>query len=319
MVYTLTFNPSLDYIVSVNHFMEGKVNRTSSERIVPGGKGINVSIVLANLGVQSIVLGFVAGFTGDEIERQLKKSGLLTRFIDVKNGLSRINVKMKNEMEQQEKNHKMNLIESEINGSGPLIGEEEMRQLMEILSELSKEDLLVISGSIPQTSKDSIYMDIMKKLGENQAKIVVDATGQLLINTLRYHPFLIKPNQDEMEEIFGVKMKDEETLIQYGRKLKEKGAKNVLISRAEKGAVLICEDGNVLVCKAPEGKAVNSVGAGDSMVAGFIAGYLKSGDEGYALKMGIAAGSASAFSENLATKEKVEKVFKKMGEFVCRE
>ena len=302
MIYTLTFNPSLDYVVSVNDFVQGKVNRTISENICPEGKGINVSIVLTNLGISNIALGFIAGFTGDEIERKLKENEYKTRFIRVRNGFSRINVKMKN--------HR---IESEINGRGPQIEEEEIEQLLDILLELDKEDMLVISGSIPDTLNTSIYMEIMKKLKEKNVKIVVDATGELLVNTLLYNPFLIKPNHHEMEEIFGKKMDNEALLIKYGRKLQEMGAKNVLISRAEEGAVLICEDGKVLVCKAPDGKVVNSVGAGDSMVAGFIAGYIKTKDYEYALKMGIATGSASAFCENLAEKGEVERLLVKVG------
>lgn len=295
MIYTVTFNPSLDYIVGLKNFEAGKVNRSNYEQILPGGKGINVSVVLKNLGYDSTALGFIAGFTGDEIERRVKDMGCNTRFIPLKEGFSRINVKVRAEEE------------SEINGRGPNILKEDIDMLFEMIDEIKSEDILILAGSIPDALPDSIYMDILERLKARGNKTVVDATGKLLVNVLKYHPFLIKPNNHEMEEIFGTVIKTEEELISYGRKLIDMGACNVLISRAGDGAILITGEGKVIVRPAVKGEVVNSVGAGDSMVAGFIAGYLEKGDFEYALKMGLAAGSASAFSENLATMEEVQK------------
>ena len=295
MIYTVTFNPSLDYIVGLKNFEAGKVNRSNYEQILPGGKGINVSVVLKNLGYDSTALGFIAGFTGDEIERRVKDMGCNTRFIPLKEGFSRINVKVRAEEE------------SEINGRGPNILKEDINMLFEMIDEIKNEDILILAGSIPDALPDSIYMDILERLKDRGNKTVVDATGKLLVNVLKYHPFLIKPNNHEMEEIFETVIETEEELISYGRKLIDMGACNVLISRAGDGAILITGEGKVIVRPAVKGEVVNSVGAGDSMVAGFIAGYLEKGDFEYALKMGLAAGSASAFSENLATKQEVQK------------
>ena len=295
MIYTVTFNPSLDYIVGLKNFEAGKVNRSNYEQILPGGKGINVSMVLKNLGYDSTALGFIAGFTGDEIERRVKDMGCNTRFIPLKEGFSRINVKVRAEEE------------SEINGRGPNILKEDINMLFEMIDEIKSEDILILAGSIPDALPDSIYMDILERLKDRGNKTVVDATGKLLVNVLKYHPFLIKPNNHEMEEIFETVIETEEELISYGRKLIDMGACNVLISRAGDGAILITGEGKVIVRPAVKGEVVNSVGAGDSMVAGFIAGYLEKGDFEYALKMGLAAGSASAFSENLATKQEVQK------------
>lgn len=300
MVYTVTFNPSIDYVVELENFSEGKVNRTIAERIFPGGKGINVSMVLNNLGIENTALGFVAGFTGNEIERMLKTSGCNTRFIHVDVGMSRINVKIKSGKE------------SEINGQGPDISNRHIDQLMNILMELKEEDILVLAGSIPDSLPSSVYTDIMSRLDGKKIKTVVDATGELLVNVLSFRPFLIKPNNHEMEEIFNTVIKTEDELVKYGKRLLDMGAQNVLISRAAEGAILICGDGNVIYGNAPEGKVVNSVGAGDSMVAGFICGYIKKHDFDYALKMGLAAGSASAFSDKLATRQEVEEVFKRL-------
>ena len=296
MVYTVTFNPSIDYVVKLNDFSEGKVNRTDSEMILPGGKGINVSMVLNNLGIENTAIGFVAGFTGNEIEKTLKETGCNTRFIHIPEGMSRINVKIKA------------VKETEINGQGPNISNEYLDKLMDIIMELKEEDILVLAGSIPASLPSSVYMDIMIKLEGKRIKTVVDATGKLLVNVLKYKPFLIKPNNHEMEEIFNTVIETEDELVKYGKKLLDMGAQNVLISRAAKGAILICGDGNVIYGRAVEGKAVNSVGAGDSMVAGFICGYMEEQDFNHALKMGLAAGSASAFSDGLATRQEVEKL-----------
>lgn len=293
MIYTITFNPALDYVVRVHDFKLGEVNRTSYEEVYPGGKGINVSIVLKNLDEENIALGYIAGFTGDEIERKVKSFGCSTDFIKLTNGMSRINVKLKSKEE------------SEINGQGPNISGNDLEQLYKKLDLLQKGDILVLAGSIPKTLPKNIYEIIMEKLSKKEIKFIVDATGELLLNVLKYRPFLIKPNHHELAELFNVAITNEEDIIKYAKKLKEMGARNVLISRAADGAIFINEDNEVIKSKAPKGKVINSVGAGDSMVAGFIAGYLKNERLDEAFKMGVATGSASAFSEGLATKEKV--------------
>ena len=289
MIYTVTFNPSLDYIVSVDDFKLGLTNRTSSELILPGGKGTNVSTVLKNLGFESTALGFVAGFTGNEIVKRLNDMGIKSDFISIENGISRINLKLKS------------IDGTEINGAGPDISEEKVNELMDKLNQLKEGDVLVLAGSIPSSMSDNIYRDIMADLKDRGVMIVVDATKDLLLNVLEYHPFLIKPNNHELGEIFDVKLTTREEVIPYGRKLQEKGARNVL--------VLIAEDGQVFDTPAPKGKLINGVGAGDSMVAGFVAGWIEKQDYEYAFHMGVASGSASAFSENLATKEEIINVY----------
>ena len=298
MIYTVTFNPSLDYIVSVEDFRLGLTNRTSSELILPGGKGINVSTVLGNLGIESTALGFVAGFTGAEICKETEAAGIRSDFIQIEEGISRINLKLKS------------IDGTEINGQGPDISEEKVSMLMEKLDALEAEDVLVLAGSIPASMPDDIYQKIMERLKGRGVRIVVDATKDLLLNVLDYQPFLIKPNNHELGEIFGVNLSTRDEVIPYGRKMQEKGARNVLISMAGEGAVLIAEDGQVYTSPAPKGTLVNGVGAGDSMVAGFLAGWLKQRDYEYAFHMGIAAGSASAFSEYLATSSEIEAVYK---------
>lgn len=297
MIYTVTFNPSLDYIVSVDDFKLGLTNRTSSELILPGGKGTNVSTVLKNLGLESTALGFVAGFTGNEIVKRLNDMGIKSDFIYIENGISRINLKLKS------------IDGTEINGAGPDISEEKVNELRDKLNQLKEGDVLVLAGSIPSSMSDNIYRDIMADLKDRGVMIVVDATKDLLLNVLEYHPFLIKPNNHELGEIFDVKLTTREEVIPYGRKLQEKGARNVLVSMAGEGAVLIAEDGQVFDAPAPKGKLINGVGAGDSMVAGFVAGWIEKQDYEYAFHMGVASGSASAFSENLATKEEIINVY----------
>ena len=294
MVYTVTFNPSLDYIVSVDNFELGMTNRTSSELILPGGKGINVSIVLNNLGIASTALGFVAGFTGEEIVRMMEVEGIHSDFIKLRQGNSRINLKLKN------------IDGTEINGQGPDIGTEQVQALMARLDTLTQEDVLVLAGSIPNTMPDDIYQQIMRRLGGRGIMIAVDATKDLLMNVLPYHPFVIKPNHHELGEIFDVKLSEWEDVIPYGKKLQERGARNVLVSMGGKGAVLLAENGEVLAGEASKGTVKNTVGAGDSMVAGFLAGWM--GEKNYeeAFRMGLAAGGASACSELLATKEEIE-------------
>ncbi|ERI04365.1 1-phosphofructokinase [Atopobium sp. oral taxon 810] len=294
MIYTVTFNPALDYAVGVEHLQLGSVNRTCSEKILPGGKGINVSIVLGNLGHESIALGFVAGFTGREIEERTESYGAQCKFIHVAEGLSRINVKIKSDEE------------SEINGMGPRITDADVQALFEQLDTLVEGDVLVISGSIPSVLPADMYERIMARLEGRGIRIVVDAERELLTRVLPYHPWLIKPNNHELGAIFDVELRTRDEVVPYAKKLQERGAANVLISMAGEGAVLVAEDGTVTGGPAPKGTVVNSVGAGDSMVAGFVAGYLEKGNYEDAYKMGVACGSASAFSSELTTRAEAE-------------
>ena len=300
LIYTVTFNPSIDYICRAEHFASGKINRTNYEKFLPGGKGINVSIVLKNLGFDSKALGFVAGFTGKEIQVMLEEAGVMNSMIEVKDGLSRINVKMKSDDE------------TEINGQGPKITEEDVQTLMEQLDALTENDVLVISGSVPSILPSDIYEQILERLKEKELLVVVDAEKDLLKNVLKYHPFLIKPNNHELSEIFGVKIKSKEDCIEYAKKLQVMGARNVFVSMAGDGAVFVGEDGSSYQSKAPKGKLINSVGAGDSSVAGFISAYLETKDYQKAFYQGICAGSASAFSEDLATKEQVNQLLEQL-------
>ncbi|WP_291649391.1 1-phosphofructokinase [Clostridium sp.] len=293
MIYTITFNPALDYIIRVKDFKLGEVNRTSYEEVYAGGKGINVSIVLKNLDVENVALGYIAGFTGDEIEHKVKAFGCNTDFIKLDNGMSRINVKLKSNEE------------SEINGQGPSISDKDLEELYEKLELLKAGDILVLAGSIPATLPKNIYELIMERLSNRGIKFIVDATGELLLNVLKYKPFLIKPNHHELAELFNTTIENEEDIVSYAKKLREMGAKNVLISRAGDGAIFVTENDEIIKSDVPKGKLINSVGAGDSMVGGFIAGYIKNNRLEEAFKMGVATGSASAFSEGLATKEKV--------------
>lgn len=297
MIYTVTFNPSLDYIVEVENFKLEATNRTSFEQMLPGGKGLNVSFVLKNLGVDSTAIGFLAGFVGEEIAKKVEAEGIRAEFLMLEEGVSRINIKIRN------------INGTEINGMGPDIPMQKVEQLLERIDSLEREDTLVLAGSIPQTMPDSIYMDIMARLERKGIKVVVDATKDLLMNVLAYRPFLIKPNHHELGEIFGVTLCTREEVVPYARKLQEKGAGNVLVSMAGQGAVLVDEKGIVHMSDAPQGKVVNAVGAGDSMVAGFLAGWILKADYEYAFRMGLAAGSASAFSDKLATKEEIEAVY----------
>lgn len=301
MIYTVTFNPSLDYIVSMEKdFQIGMTNRTSAEQMFPGGKGINVSIVLKNLGIENTALGFTAGFTGKQIENEIRKMGLLTNFISINNGFSRINVKLKD------------YDGTEINGMGPDIDAISVDQLYKQLDRLKEGDAIVLAGSIPKCLPDSIYSDILERLLGKGILFVVDAVGDLLLNVLKYQPFFIKPNNHELGEIFNVTLNTREEVVPYAKKLQERGARNVLVSMAGEGAVLVDEEGNVHSAEAPKGKLINAVGAGDSMVAGFLAGWTMKKDYDYAFKMGVSAGSASAFSELLATKDEIEAVFSQL-------
>ena len=296
MIYTVTLNPSLDYVVDVDDFELGRTNRAVSERLYAGGKGINVSFVLKNLGFESTALGFSAGFTGEEIKKQIQERGITENLITVLNGQSRINIKLRGQQE------------TEINGMGPDIEKEHIQQLLKKLSVLSPGDYLILAGSVPMKINDTIYYDILKTLDKKGIKAVVDTTGDLLLNVLKYHPFLIKPNIHELSELFSTEIKTKEEVVQYGLKLQDMGAQNVIVSMAGDGAIFICENGEIYKSEAPKGVVKNSVGAGDSMVAGFLAGFCETKDFAKAFKMGVCTGSASAFSEDLATKEQVRQV-----------
>ncbi len=300
MIYTVTFNPALDYVMIIDEFKSGNVNRCENEFLNPGGKGINVSTMLSELGEENVALGFIAGFTGRELVSKLNERKIKTDFIELKDGLTRINVKIKGN------------IESEINAKGPNIDKEDLQKLLNQIDTLKDNDILVLAGSIPSSIDDDIYEQIMERLSEKNVHVVVDATKDLLKNVLKYKPFLIKPNHHELAEFFDVKINSDEEIVEYAKKLQEMGAENVLVSMAADGAILVTKENEVIKTNTPKGKVVNSVGAGDSMVAGFIYGYLKNKDYKEALRFGSAAGSASAFSESIATKEKVEELLKEL-------
>ena len=293
MIYTVTFNPSIDYIVSMNEFSLGKTNRTTSEIIYPGGKGINVSTVLTNLGVANIALGFLAGFTGDEIKRLTIQRGILCDFIKLPAGNNRINIKLKD------------FDGTEINGSGPDIPKAKLQELMEQLQCLKNGDSLILAGSIPASVPSNIYQIILEEFRDKKINIVVDATKELLIDALPFHPFLIKPNRHELEEVFNLTIKGKEDAIRYARQLQHMGARNVMVSLSGDGTILVSEEGESFEADVPPGTLVNAVGSGDSMIAGFLAGWETSHDYGQAFRMAVAAGSASAYSEELATKDDV--------------
>lgn len=298
MIYTVTFNPAIDYIIGVEDLKPGMTNRSVYERLLPGGKGLNVSTVLNNLGVDNIALGFIAGFTGEEIKRRFEALGGRSDFIELREGTSRINVKIKS------------AAETEINAAGPVIDSGAVSQLMEKLNRLRDGDILILAGSIPASLSGSLYSDIMKMLSDRNILITVDAEKELLLNALPYRPFLVKPNHYELGEIFGVTLNTREEVVPYARRLQEKGAKNVLVSMAGEGAVLAAETGLVLMNQAPRGTVRNSVGSGDSMVAGFVAGWCEKRDYAHAFKLGLSSGSASAFSDFLATKTEIEQVYR---------
>ena len=300
MIYTVTLNPSLDYVVRVDHFETGKVNRTVGEQVFYGGKGINVSAVLAQLGMESRVLGFAGGFTGEEIIKGITAMGLKGDLIKVKNGMSRINVKLKSDEE------------TEINGRGPEITPQELEQLLKKVEELEDGDALVLSGSIPPSLKQDVYEQILERISGKKVLTAVDAEGTLLLRTLPYRPFFIKPNLRELEGMFGVSLKEISEIRKYAAKLQDMGAENVLISMAGDGAMLLAADGQFYEQKAASGKVKNSVGAGDSMTAGFLAGCLEKGDYQYALKLGTACGGATAFADGLGTREEIWDLLEKM-------
>ena len=299
MVYTVTFNPAIDYVIRTDELVVGMTNRSKSEEMYVGGKGINVSMVLAELGIRSKALGFVAGFTGRAIEDGAREKGVETDFVHLESGCSRINVKIKSGEE------------TELNCQGPLISDKAIEELFGKLDKLEDGDVLVLAGSIPGTLPSDIYEKILARLSDRKIKTVVDATKDLLLNVLKYKPFLIKPNNHELGEMFGVELKTEAEIISYAKKLREMGAVNVLISMAGDGAILVDEYGNVHKCGVCKGTVKNSVGAGDSMVAGFIAGSEK-GDYEYALKLGTATGGATAFSDELAKKDEIYELLKQL-------
>lgn len=296
MIYTVTFNPALDYTIWVDDMLPGSVNRISREELFCGGKGINVSIMLRELELESTALGFVAGFTGDELQRRLNSDGVNTDFIRLEKGNTRINVKIKGGEE------------TDLNATGPDIDEQSIAKLFKKLDDLKQGDVLVLAGSIPNTMPEDIYERIMAHLDGKNILITVDATGELLKNVLKYHPFLIKPNNFELEEIVGRGLTDEHSIIEAAKELKAMGAVNVLVSMASEGAILVDQNGVSRKLGVAPCKAVNSVGAGDSMVAGFLAGYIKTGDYEYALRLGTAAGGATASSEGLGTSKHIKEL-----------
>ena len=300
MIYTITFNPAIDYVYYADSIIMGGLNRSVKEEIYFGGKGINVSLVLKELGVTSKALGFVAGFTGEAIEKGIREKGIDTDFVHLGSGFSRINVKVKSDEE------------TELNGQGPDISEKAIEELFEKLNAVSDGDIVILSGSIPRTLPSNMYERILERVKHKTVKVAVDACGELLLNTLKYNPFLIKPNREELEKTFNVKLENVESIIEYAKKLQELGAKNVLVSMAGDGAVLVAENDSVYMCDACRGEVISSVGAGDSMLAGFIAG-LEGGSYEYALKLGTAAGGATAFSGGLA---RAEKIYELMSDFV---
>ncbi|MBQ1239764.1 MAG: 1-phosphofructokinase [Ruminococcus sp.] len=299
MIYTVTLNPSIDYIVRLDKLTSGITNRTTSEEYYYGGKGINVSLVLAELDLDSTAYGFVAGFTGKAIENGIRNDHIITDFIKLKEGISRINIKIKAGEE------------TEINCQGPHIDEQELERLLQKIDRIQPGDTLILAGSIPNTMPDDTYEIMMQRIGDKDVRIVVDATKQLLVNSLKYHPFLIKPNRQELSEIFNVEVKTEEDIEHYAKELQKLGARNVLISLGGEGAMLIDENGGKHKAGVLKEKVINTVGSGDSMVAGFVAGYVKTGDYGYALKLGSVCGNATAFLSGLATKEKINELLEK--------
>lgn len=297
MIYTVTFSPALDYIVDLDELKVGAINRSKKEKMLAGGKGINVSFVLSNLGTKSVAMGFLGGFIGDYIQKQVQSKGIDCDFVRL-DGNTRINVKIKG------------MVETAINGQGPEVGEEKIEELIKKLEALNEEDILVISGAIPSNLPSDTYERILDRIKNQRVQLVVDTTKETLLKTLPHHPILVKPNKEELEELFSSSISNDEDLIFYAKKLIEMGAQNVIVSLGGEGAMLVKGDGSHLKQASPKGKAINTVGAGDSLVAGFLDEYVRSRDIEKAFKRGIATGSASAFSEELATLEEVEALLK---------
>lgn len=300
MIYTITFNPSIDYIMRVNTFEEGETNRSYQEEVYPGGKGFNVSTILTRLGYENTALGYIAGFTGKEIVKQLIKRGFHLDLCELENGISRINVKLKGEKE------------TEINGNGPKISKEKIDELFDKLNRLKSQDTLILAGSIPSTLPNNIYEIIMKQSANKNIRFIVDATGELLLKVLPYRPFLVKPNLRELEDIFKISIGNQEEIIYYAKKLKQMGADNVLVSLGKDGALLIADDNHIYKSNVAKGTLINSVGSGDSMIAGFLGGYLKNKDYKEALALGSACGGATAFSYDLAEREMIDEVYQQI-------
>ena len=309
MIYTVTFNPAIDYVMHTENIKIGEVNRSLCEEMYFGGKGINVSVVLKELGVDSVALGFIAGFTGEAIQNELQEKGIETDFVKLNSGNSRINIKLKTNPKTE--TNKTEINETEINGCGPCIDENALDEFFRKLESIGNNDILILAGSIPKSIPADIYEKILSKLSDRNVKVVVDATKNLLVNTLKYKPFLIKPNNYELEEIFDVKINTIDEIADCARKLHEMGAENVLVSMAGDGALLIDENNKMHISDVCKGTVRNSVGAGDSMVAGFIAGLMNN-DYEYALKLGTACGGATAFSEGLASKNKIYEFLKQL-------
>lgn len=301
MIYTITFNPAIDYVMRLDGFKSGEVNRSKSEEVYFGGKGINVSVILNELGIKSVALGFVAGFTGKALEDGVKSQGIGTDFVHLSEGITRINVKIKSGDE------------SEINGQGPVIPERAVDELFGRLDKLKKGDILIIAGSVPSTLPHDIYEKILERLDDKGISFVIDASKDLLMNTLKYKPFLIKPNKYELEEIFGARLDSFDDITSHAQKLRELGAVNVLVSLADEGSVLVDENGKVHKMGVCRGEVINSVGAGDSMVAGFVAGYVTSHDYEYALTLATACGGATAFSPGLAKRAVIDRLMEQLG------
>ena len=296
MIYTVTLNPSIDYIVRLDELKTGITNRTTSEEYYIGGKGINVSCVLAELGIKSTALGFVAGFTGEAIEKGLKNPKITADFISLKSGISRINIKIKAGEE------------TEINCQGPHIDDEELLNLFDKIDNIQSGDTLILAGNIPNTLPDDVYVRIIERLRGKNVQLVIDATKKLLVNSLKYKPFLIKPNRQELSEIFNTTVKTESDAVKYAQELQKMGARNVLVSLGGDGALLVDEYGKLHKEGVVKGKVLNTVGSGDSMVAGFVAGWIEKEDYAYALRLGSACGNATAFLNGLATREKIEEL-----------
>lgn len=299
MIYTVTFNPAIDYVVSIDNIKTGSVNRLDSEQIFFGGKGINISLVLKELGVKSTALGFVAGFTGEAIEKGLRETGIDTDFVHLEAGNSRINVKIRSGEE------------TELNGNGPDISESAVSELFDRLSKLENGDTIILAGSVPKSLQRDIYERIIRFLSDKEIRVVADAENELLLNVLKYRPFLIKPNVHELADIFGKTPETDDEIIHYAQKLKEMGAQNVLVSMAEAGAILLDSNNSVHRSGVCSGIVRNSVGSGDSMIAGFLAG-ISQDNYNYALKLGTAAGGATAFSDGLAVGEEIQRLMKQL-------
>lgn len=299
MIYTVTFNPAIDYVVSIDNIKTGSVNRLDSEQIFFGGKGINISLVLKELGVKSTALGFVAGFTGEAIEKGLRETGIDTDFVHLEAGNSRINVKIRSEEE------------TELNGNGPDISESAVSELFDRLSKLENGDTIILAGSVPKSLQRDIYERIIRFLSDKEIRVVADAENELLLNVLKYRPFLIKPNVHELADIFGKTPETDDEIIHYAQKLKEMGAQNVLVSMAEAGAILLDSNNSVHRSGVCSGIVRNSVGSGDSMIAGFLAG-ISQDNYNYALRLGTAAGGATAFSDGLAVGEEIQRLMKQL-------